>query len=418
MPATAPVALPAPGLLADCWRDFRGLAWRWHLLALALLVAALAARTAPILTSAARTIDETTYEAAFAAVAAGHSPYSVPGYFYPPAFAFAGARAVQAFGTDGARRLLRALNVAGAALTCWLAAAWWWSPSPSVRARVLERLLVALILMLVSPCVGAGLASGNFSLVASSWINLALHAAHAWPTFAGILLGTSLLTKPLAAIVLPIFAGAATARRAGRKIAPATVLVAATVCLAGVLLLPYFRELLAVRLHSGTFGGTISLLRVAWLLGWDLHQGLLLTLMSPLAFVAGRRWAADRVALIGVALAMVMLSSPATWPYTATVFFPVPVMAISVVRARFAARAGDATPARSPHLELALVGALAVSVLFLNGGAFDRLPAGAQLALLLGQLAAPVLLAAFVLRRAGSWESGAAAAPAPDRLSP
>lgn len=418
MPATAPEAPPAPGLLADCWRDFRSLSWRWHLLALALLVAALAASAVPILTSAAPTIDETTYGAAFAAVAAGHSPYSVPGYFYPPAFAFVGARAVQAFGADGTRQLLRALNVAGAALTCWLAAAWWWSPSPSVRARVLERLLVALVLMLVSPGVGTGLASGNFSLVASSWINLALHSAHAWPVVSGFLLGASLITKPLAAIVLPIFAGAATAPKDGRKVAPATLLVAVTICLAGFLLLPYFRELLGVRLHSGTFGGTISLLRVAWLLGWDLPQGLLLTLMAPLAFVAGRRWAADRVALICVALALVMFTSPATWPYTATVFFPVPVMAVSVVRAQFAARTRRVPGARSPLLELGLVGALSLAVLFLNGGAFDRLPAGAQLALLLGQLAAPLLLAAYVLRRASSWESGAAEAPAPDRLSP
>ncbi len=407
MTGTAPAAAPAAGLLVDCWRDFRSLAWKWHLLALALLVSVLAASTVPILTSATPTIDESTYESAFAAVAAGRSPYGTPGYFYPPAFAFAGAKAVAALGASGARLLLRCLNVFGAALTCWLAAAWWWSPSPSVRARVTERLLVALVLMLVSPCVGAGLASGNFSLVASSWINLALHAAHAWPIVSGVLLGASLVTKPLAAIVLPILAGAATARRDGRKIAPATVLVAATVCLAGLLLLPYFRELLAVKLHSGTFAGTISLLRVAWLLGWDLHQGLLLALMSPLAFAAGRRWATDRVALIAVALAMVMFSSPATWPYTATVFFSVPVMAVSVVRAQFAVRPRRASEGRSPLLEPVLVGTLSLAVLFLNGGAFDRLPAGAQLALLLGQLAAPLLLAAFVLRRASSWESGA-----------
>lgn len=409
---------PVPGLLIDCWRDFRGLAWHWHLLALSILVAALAGSAMPILFSAAPTIDEATYESAFAAVAAGRSPYGTPGYFYPPAFAFAGARAVEALGVSGARLLLRGLNVVGAALTCWLAAAWWWSPSSSVRARVTERLLVALVLMLVSPCVGAGLASGNFSLVVSSWINLALHAAHAWPVVSGVLLGASLITKPLAAIVLPIFAGAATARRDGRKIAPATVLVAAAICFAGLLLLPYFRQLLEVRLHSGTFGGTISLLRVAWLLGLDLHQGLLLILIAPFAFVAGRRWAADRVALIALALAMVMFTSPATWPYTATVFFPVPVMAVSVVRARLALRGGASQGARSPLLDQALVGALAVSVLFLNGGAFDRLPAGVQLTLLLAQVAAPVWLAGYVLRSAGSWESGAVRESVPDRLSP
>lgn len=418
MPATAPEVLPPPGLLIDCWRDFRALAWRWHALALALLVAVLAVSAAPILTSAAPTIDESTYERAFAAVAAGQSPYSIPGYFYPPAFAFAGARAVQALGTDGARQLLRCLNVAGAALTCWLAAAWWWSPSPSARARVLERLLVALVLMRVSPCVGAGLASGNFSLAASSWINLALHAAHAWPNVAGLLLGLSLITKPLAAIVVPVFAGAATAPRVGRKIASRTVVVAAAVGAGGLLLLPYFRELLEVRLHSGTFGGTISLLRIAWLLGLDLHQGLLLILMAPFAFVAGRLWATDRVALICVALALVMFSSPATWPYTATVFFPVPVMAVSVVRARLAVRGLSLPPMRGFPLDLVLVGALALAVLFLNGGAFDRLPVWVQITLLLAQLAAPLLLAGFVLHSARSWETGAAAEGPPDRLSP
>ena len=47
------------------------------------------------------------------------------GQITDPGLAFAGARAVEALGVSGARLLLRGLNVVGAALTCWLAAAWW-----------------------------------------------------------------------------------------------------------------------------------------------------------------------------------------------------------------------------------------------------------------------------------------------------
>ncbi len=420
-PTRSGTGLPAPptGLLTGCWRDFRRLDWKWHFLALATLIGVLAVHAAAVLRSDSPTIDEATYERAFAAVAEGRSPYQSPGYYYPAAFAYFGAFLVEGLGVNGARTLFRWLNLGGSALTCWLAAAWWWSTGRSVRTRFTERLLVALVLMLVAPGVGAGLATGNFSLTASSWINLALHTAGSWPILAGAILGASLITKPLAAIVLPVFAGAALSPRAGRMISPVTVVVASVLASGGFLLLPYFSEMLALEVMEGTLGGTISLLRVAHLFDFELHQVLLLVLLSPLAFLAGRRYATDRVALICSSLALVMVTSPAIWPYTATVFFPVPVMALSVARSRYEARYLGPVPARQAGLEVILVAALAIAVLFLNGGAFDRLPRGPQIVLLLAQLAAPVLLAGYVLRSAASRQSGefSAAAETPDRLS-
>jgi hypothetical protein len=406
----------AEGLLTDCWRDFRGLQWRWHLAALATLLCVLAADTDAILHAPAPTIDEAVYEAAFAAVLEGRSPYTAPGYFYPPAFASAGAWSVEALGSERTRLLLRWMNRAGAALTCWLASAWWWSSGRTVRSRVTERLLLALVLLLVAPGVGAGLLTGNVSLAASSWINLALHSAHAWPALSGTVLGASLLAKPLAVIAVPLLAGAALAPRANRKISPSSVIAACAVSSAGLLLLPHFSEMLTLKIPATTLAGTVSLVRVAGLLGFELPAGILMLLLAPLAFLAGRAYATDRVALICSALALVMFTSPAIWPYTATVFFPVPVMAISVARSRFAART---VASREGLLELLLVGALAIAVLFLNGGAFDRLAPAVQVALLLAQLAAPVLLAGYVLRSVASWEKGAAAdppAPSTDRL--
>lgn len=407
----------AEGILAACWRDFRRLEWRWHLLALAVLVAVLALRAAPILRSDTPNVDEATYERAFAAISEGRSPYQDRLYYYPPAFAFLGSHLTGELGVDGARLLFRCLNLGGAALTCWLAAAWWWSSSGTRRARVIERLLLALVLMLAAPGVGSGLATGNFSLTVSSWINLALHSAHSWPLLGGALLAASLLTKPLAAIALPVLAGAALASRLGRQIAPVTVLVAGGLAAGGALLLPYFHEMLAVDLHAGALDGTISLLRIARLVGWELRPIFLLILLAPLAFLAGRRYAKDRVALICVTLALVMFSSPAIWPYTATVFFPVPVMALTLARWRQNARRSGPVAAGGAKLELPLVAALAIAVLFLNGGAFDRLAPAQQIVLLLAQLAAPVLLAAYLLRSGRPASRLAPPRPtAPDRL--
>lgn len=418
MPSATASSAPTKGLLTDCWRDFRLLGWPWHLLALASLVGLLAVQTGPAIWSASTSIDEATYERAFAAVADGRSPYQTPGYYYPAAFAYLGAFFTRELGAEGARLLFRWLSLGGSALTCWLAAAWWWSARSSVRWRVTERLLVALVLLLAAPGVSAGLSTGNFSLTASSWINTGLHFAYSWPLLAGAILGASLLTKPLAAIAVPILAGAALAPRAGRKVAPATVVIAGAIAVGGWFLLPYFGEMLALEIHAGALGGTISLLRVAHLLDLEFRQVYLLALLAPLALLAGFRYATDRVALIAVSLALVMFSSPAIWPYTATVFFPVPVMALSVARSRYATRASGPAAAGGEKLELVLVAALAIAVLFLNGGAFDLLPRGAQLVLLLAQLAAPLLLAGYVLRSTRSWQSGASGAPGAPSATP
>ncbi len=384
------------GVLAACWTDFRRLGWRWHLLAMALLVGVLALRVAPTLLSGVPQIDELCYERAFALVAAGESPYGAVGYYYPPAFAFVGSAWTRYLGVNATRALYRAVSLVAAAATCWLAAAWWWSPSRRPRAWASERIAVALGLMLATPGVHLGLEAGNFSLTAAGLINAALHAAEAWPVAAGALLGISLMTKPLAAILVPALLGAARVTR-GRS--AVTAVVAGALGAGALLLVPFRGEMLSLQMRAGTFDGTISLLRLFRLLHVDLGQLTLLALLSPVAFLVARRFGGDRSARICIALTLVLVTAPAIWLHTATLFFPVPVMALSLVRVAIARRPGGwARAPRRARLELALVAALCVAVLFLNGGGFERLDTRLQVVLVLAPLAAPMLLCVYVLR--------------------
>lgn len=388
------------GVLADCWADFRRLDWRWHLLAMSLLIGVLAVRVAPSLLSGVPQIDELCYERAFALAAVGESPYGADGYYYPPAFAFVGSLWTRYLGVITTRALYRVFSLVAAAATCWLAAAWWWSPSLRPRVWMTERIAVALGLMLATPGVHLGIEAGNFSLTAAGLINAALHAAEIWPVSAGALLGISLMTKPLAAILVPALLGTTRVTR-GRS--AVTAIVAGTLGAGALLLVPFRGEMLALEMTEGTFAGTISLLRLLRLLHVDLGQVTLLALLSPLAFLAARRFGGDRSARICIALTLVLVTAPAIWLHTATLFFPVPVMALSLVRARFARQPGGwARAPRRARLELALVASVCVAVLFLNGGGFDRLDTRLQVILVLAPLAAPLLLCAYVLRSSTS----------------
>ncbi|MEO8276851.1 MAG: hypothetical protein ABI639_11580 [Thermoanaerobaculia bacterium] len=388
---------PAAVRLAESWRDFRRLAWYWHALALALLIGFLAFAVRADLVSPRPTIDEVRYEEAFADFALGISPYEEPGYYYPPAFAFIGAFCTRELGVSGARMLFRGLNLLGAAMTCWIAAAWWRNRSPNFAAQLGSRFLVACLLMLGPPGVRLGFEAGNFSLTAAALIVGALHAAFSWPLAAGLILGLSLITKPLAAIAVPVVAGAALARKGERRIARRTIFVVGFIVVATVVTLPFHREMLALSVSPGTLNGTISLLRVSRLLHFEVHQPVLLILLSPLALFAGYRFANDRIALLSISLSLIMLTAPAIWPHTATVFFPLPVMAVSLARERYALRCAGESVGRSSAFELAQVAALATAVLFMNGGAFDSFPPVAQIVLLTAQLAAPLALGAYVL---------------------
>lgn len=386
-------------------RSWLRLPRRLHALALTALTLLIVVRYADLLLHPEAWIDEEVYERGFEALLEGRSPYFLDserrsGFYYPPPFAHAGAFLYRQLGPEVLRFVLRAANVLAVAWLAWLAVAWLPAPRGDGARGYALGMAVAALLVVVPVGVHFGFKVGNisFSIVALAATAVVLYPR--WPVVSGILLGLSLVLKPLApATVAVLFAQSprAPTARAGRL----TALVAGITGSALLLpFLPALRELLNQRLTDLVQGRILSTYRLAELLGLPADRAVLFVLLTLGLMALTWRFGRSHCAVAALALGGVVATAPALWSHTMTVFFPVLVIAGALAYGRWSgqrssAPSSDADRARAG--ELTLVSMALLAVLLFESGGFDHLARAVQIAFLVPLLLIPLALVAYVL---------------------
>ncbi|MDQ1348191.1 MAG: hypothetical protein QG573_1565 [Acidobacteriota bacterium] len=363
------------------------LAWWQHALGVAAIFAACALRFYPAVTSVDPLGDELAQEAAFLQQAAGRSPYLEGGYVYPPSLMRLGALLHQ-LPLRSPFLPLRCASLAGLAVLLWCATAW-------LARKPWPRLGLALLFALLAPGVRQGIEFGNLSFAVGGLIVLALLAWERAPVASGLLLGASLLIKPLALAALPaLFFHRPKAGGHRHQLAVAVAVVAAALPL---LADPEFGAFLRHGSHTWVLERTVSLHRFLALA--DTRGGastLSLLLLAGVAAVARAR-VTDREQLLAVALAGCVMVTPLVWNHTLVLTVPLQALALGLALARW--RAASEPERRWRRWEAAGI-ALAVAALTFAEGAtgIDDRGLALQIFATLPPALAPAILAAYVLR--------------------
>lgn len=368
--------------------------WTTHGAALALLLLAGSLRWQRELGDPHAAVDEGDYTQAFALVAAGESPYSVPRFLYPPVFAVAGAAAVRAWGELPVVFALRWLNLLGACLLIWVSLAW-------TSWRFAVRLSVGILLVTLWSPVHQGIDYGNISLAVIGFSLAAIAVAERQPVVAGIGLGLCLVVKPLAPAAVALLATwrSVTGRRPG--------LVAAGVALAVAVLtsLSFGRELLPAMLARTAEHlppeHTVSLWRLAFCLGVNIPPTVLLVcaVAAVWPWVWSRRLTARQLAVAGATTALYGL--PLVWTHTLALCLPAQLLAFERAIAVLDGE-GDRATSRRAMLTLAILAALALSVQGSEAlAAISDQPLALQALYLAPPVLAPAVFAIYGLGGAG-----------------
>lgn len=273
------------------------------------------------LTTPAVLFDEHDYVQAFAARAAGESPYSVERFLYTPAFAAAGAAGVETLGEHTTLVVLRHLNLLGVCGSIWLSLGLTgWSPR--------TRLLLSALAVAAAPIVWHGMGYGNitFLVVALSLWGLAL--ADARPLAGGAVLGLGLLVKPLAgpaALALGLHRPVAAPRRR----ALLAGMAAALVCGLPLLLvdgqrLPEMAARMAERYEAHY---NLSLAYVLHCFGLDLPSFALAAAVVAATAVLALRSRLDPRRLVLLGSTASLLALPLVWTHTLAWTFPAQALA-------------------------------------------------------------------------------------------
>ena len=376
-------------------------------------------------------VDEEIYEAAISRAAAGASPYEQGGFFYPPTFARAGVVLRDLLGLGGARRAMRAANVLGLVYLLWFTVVLGSgrgisaSPQPDRRSSRQDRgatsassppvwLLVLLALSLpLLPGVRLGLSTGNFSFLVGALAVFAVWHVDRRPLVSGLMLGSTLLIKPVIAGALPLLLlprawpiGSTWLRR----IAPARICAAAVATVFASLLLWFDRQdlgaMFATELAGVPKGRSLSIYRFVRELGLgEMRLPLFGLVVAILCAVLWGRLNQRRDLLVGSALA-VPLTTLVVWTHTLVMCLPLAALAIARFRQRrqdSMERGGESRGlADDPRqrLEAVLVFGGAFLLGFAHPGGFGDQPGPIQALLLAPFLAAPVALAAYWFRTA------------------
>ncbi len=359
-----------------------------HLAAIALLVLVMVLRWPSTVFSPFPVEDEGVYFAAFRLAARGESPYR-PGYFYTPAFAVAGGWAIERLGEVPVLAGLRLANLFGMALIAWCSLAW--MPWPWRR-----RWLTAAAFVALSPVVRFAVLWGNLSLWVVGMLLVALLAWRARPVLAGMLLGLSIVIKPigpLAAVILLVHRPAGGGRRH---------LVAATLGLAlaaGLLFsFPYLDDFLALKGGNPQHGRNLALHHLLYCFGIEVEALTLAAAVSLIAIVLARRRTLAPAHFVAFTATMTLLTTPLVWSHTLLLALPVVVLALAVAadrwtRSRAHPRGGGALRAVLRRWEPAFVVSLALAMQLAGGlGGVETWSRWQQ-----GLFAAPPALAAVVL---------------------
>jgi len=345
--------------------------------------------------------DEGPYLRAFDHVLAGRSPYADPQYYYPPAFAWAGAHVLVALGARSTVILLRLANLAGVVVACASAVQW-------MPARRRARRITAAALLCVTPPVMVTMTYGNVSGLACGAVLGALALWRRAPASGGALLGASIALKPVGALVLLL----SLARSRGRGRALVAVGWAVAVAAAGLAI--GARELPAMLVLSAAARerSSASIVHVLDCFGLQVSAVLVAAIvtLASVAVVLARPMPWHRVAL--VACTASVLAAPLVWDHTMLLSLP---LIVATVTPAVRALSRAARPDRPRALLTVLASALGALVLFgtrewtaipgaprLLMGAFGSVP-----------LATLVAMTATAVRSTGA--SPTAARPPPGR---
>jgi hypothetical protein len=339
--------------------------------------------------------DEGIYIRTFRTVSENQSPYGPPtdrlNYYYPPAFAFLGGLALEATDERTTVLALRLLNVLGLAICLWISflfvpRTWRWC------------LTIGVVYVAVGPiALTRGFIQGNVSFIA---VGLSLAGLVLWrrhPLAAGLSLGVSTITKPLAPLAMVAVGAHRPALGGWRHVLAA----AGGIAVAGALtyISPFFSEYLE------TDGGEIGewpLRRTVSLYRWLHAAGLR---PSPLVLVAlvaigvvlfvRRRSITERQIFL-VAIAGMTLGTPALWSHTMQLTLPLQVMAVSRAWGRVADRSPEAPPLARYELILAILAVIALQGSDGIGAGMEVGHALLQTVILAVPVGAPLALAAYV----------------------
>lgn len=325
--------------------------------------------------------DERSYTIAFERVAAGGSPYATGGgggYFYPPAFAFAGAWLLEHSGPLGPLVVIRGANLLGLGSLLWIALAW-------VPLRGWLRWLVGLATMLVSPAIWMGVAWGNLSLAVAGVVLVGLLVWPRWPVAAGVLLGTSVAVKPIAVLAIGLLLVHRAPRGRQHQLAAAVGLSVAAVLLVAF---PYRSEMLALG-SLGLERRSASLHRIAYLFVGPGATVVVSFLVALVGTWAVRARVLGRLQMLVVVVSATLTATPLVWGHTFLVTMPLQSAAAAVLWSR------------SPHhqpFERTLV-ALAIAICHLGQGVtgIDDQGLLLQLAGTLTVVLGPLFLAWYVV---------------------
>lgn len=362
------------------------LTWWRHALAVGAIFAATAIRFYPALGSVEPLGDELAQERAFQQESAGQSPYLDGTYVYPPSLLRIGA-ALRQLPLASPFLPLRGLALLGLAIVLWSATAW-------LTGRTWLRLGLAIAYALLAPGVRQGVELGNLSFAVGGMIVLGLLVWERTPLGSGLLLGASLLFKPLApAAMVALFCQRA-AKGHRHQVAVGVAVVAAALPL---LADPELGAFLRHGSHSFVLERTVSLHRFLALAGLPgAATALTLLLLAAVAAVA-RRWVRDRDQLLAVALAGCVTVTPVVWNHTLVLTLPLQAMALAIATSRL--RRAAPQERRWRGWELTGI-ALAVAALTFAEGAtgIDDRAVALQVFATLPPALAPAFLAAYVLR--------------------
>lgn len=300
--------------------DFRPAAagWVWGLV----LVALLAGRYREWVFQPTPLFDERIYLAAGRALLAGRSPFDAE-YLYLPGFAWLSARLLRLCGELPLLVAMRCFNLVAITFLALSGA------RLAVRLGGLGELpsrLVAAAFLLLSPAVQTGIGSGNTTFPVAALIVIALELAPRRPWPAGLVLGASLVIKPLAPGGVAWLAGCRSAERAwGLRCAlPAFALFLLGLCPPS--LLPDF---LGQKPPGYSGDHNASLYRLAQLAGLEPSPQLwsVAICLGALAVSASRRRAGTQ---LFHALPAILAATPLVWNHTLCLVWPIEATALAL----------------------------------------------------------------------------------------